>query len=321
VTDEHYRDLLGNAVFVKKGKDPNLKLMIAAHMDEIGFMVLDVTKEGYVTIVPVGFHDPNILVNQYLTIHTEKGDVLGVIGAGKPIHQTLGEKPKAYEFKDLLVDVGASDAAEVFARGIKPGDFANIEKESKLLTDSIFCGKAVDNRSGCVALVLAMEALAETETEATIYACGTVQEEVGLKGADVLVRSVDPQYALCLDVGFATLTGKPDSKTSRMYFGKGPGIELYDWSMGDCTGNIVPKKIVKALEKAAGDVGVQYQLCMMLDGGTDAAVMTYANNGVLTGGVSIPQRYMHTTIGIINIDDMIGAGNITAQFARNLPIE
>jgi endoglucanase len=167
-------------------------------------------------------------------------------------------------------------------------------------------------------MVLAMEALAGVSTEATIYACGTVQEEIGLKGADVLIRRIDPQYAICLDVGFASLDGKPDPKSSRMYLGKGPGIELYDWSMADCTGNLVPKKMVRALEAAADSAGVKYQYAMMLDGGTDAAVMTYANNGVLTGGVSIPQRYMHTTVGIINIEDMIGAGKIVEQYVRGL---
>ncbi|MDR2162602.1 MAG: M20/M25/M40 family metallo-hydrolase, partial [Clostridiales Family XIII bacterium] len=310
ITDEHYRDMLGNAVFVKKGKNPDLKIMLAAHMDEIGFMVLDITKNGYVTVVPVGFHDPNILVNQYLTILTGDGPVNGVIGAGKPIHQTHGDAPRPFAFKDISVDVGVSTPEEAAAKGIRSGDFAVIEKESRMIGTDLFSGKAVDNRSGCAAMILAMEELSGVATEATVYACGTVQEEVGLKGADVLIRSVDPQYALCLDVGFATLDGKPDEKTSRMYLGDGPGIELYDWSPSDCTGNTVPKKVVRALEDAAKAIGLQYQYSLMIDGGTDAAVMTYANNGVLTGGIAIPQRYMHTTVGIISIGDMIGAGRL-----------
>ncbi|MDR1043398.1 MAG: M20/M25/M40 family metallo-hydrolase [Clostridiales Family XIII bacterium] len=318
ITDERYTDLLGNAVFIKKGKNPDLKIMLAAHMDEIGFMVLDATKNGYVTVVPVGFHDPNILVNQYLTILTDDGPVYGVIGAGKPVHQTHGDAPKPFAFKDIAVDVGAKTGEEVAAMGIRPGDFAVIEKESRMIGENLFCGKAVDNRSGCAALILAMEELSKVTTDATVYACGTVQEEVGLKGADVLVRGIDPQYALCLDVGFATLDGKPDEKTSRMYLGDGPGIELYDWSPADCTGNIVPKNVVRALEDAAKGIGLKHQYSLMLDGGTDAAVMTYANNGVLTGGLSIPQRYMHTTVGVIDIRDMIGAGSLTAAYVKGI---
>jgi endoglucanase len=318
VTDEHYRDMLGNAVFVKKGKNPDLKVMLAAHMDEIGFMVCDVDKHGYVTLLPVGYHSPNILVNQNITIHTERGEVPGVIGAGKPIHQTYGEKTPAFEFKDILVDVGAQSAEEASALGIKRGDFANIEKESRVLNGRFFSGKAVDNRSGCVAMVLAMQSLAGIETEATVYACGTVQEEIGLKGADVLIRGVDPAYALCLDVGFATTDGKPDEKSNRLYMGEGPGIELYDWCPSDGTGNIVPKQMVRALEAAGEKAGVAFQYSIMLDGGTDACVMTYANNGVLTGGVAIPQRYMHTTVGIVSVDDIIGAGKLTAAYLRGI---
>lgn len=317
VTDSNYSDVLGNKVFVKKGKNPDLKIMIAAHMDEIGFMVCDITEKGYVTIVPVGYHNPNVLVNQVLTIHTEKGDVYGILGGGKPIHQTMGKESNGFSFKDLLIDVGAQSAAEVKKLGVKPGDYVNLEKESHVLNHKFFSGKAVDNRSGCVAMILMMEALKDVKTEATIYACGTVQEEIGLKGAKVLTRSINPTVALCIDVGLATEQDELNPDAARCYLGKGPAIELYDWNPESCSGNIVPKKLVKALEAAAEKAEIPYQHSVLIRCGTDACEMAYTNDGIITGGISIPEKYIHTTIGVVGIEDVIHASMLGAQYIKD----
>lgn len=318
VTDEHYTDALGNCVFVKKGKNPDLKIMISVHMDEIGFMVTDFTDQGYITIVPVGYHNPNVLVNQVMTIHTESGPVYGVVGGGKPIHQTMGKESAGFHFSDIQIDVGAFNAEEIRALGIKKGDFVNIEKESHVLNNRYFSGKAVDNRCSCAALVLIMQALKDVETEATIYACGTVQEEIGLKGAAVLTRRIDPTLALCIDVGLATEQNELNPDAARCHMDKGPAIELYDWSPETCTGNIVPKKMVKALEQAAEKAGVPYQHAIMLRCGTDACAIAYNNLGIVTGGISIPEKYIHTTVGVVSIDDVKHAAILAVQYLTDL---
>ncbi|SBW04091.1 conserved hypothetical protein [uncultured Eubacteriales bacterium] len=318
VTDEHYTDALGNCVFVKKGKNPDLKIMISVHMDEIGFMVTDFTDKGYITIVPVGYHNPNVLVNQVMTIHTENGPVYGVVGGGKPIHQTMGKESAGFHFGDIQIDVGAFNVEEISALGIKKGDFVNIEKESHVLNGRYFSGKAVDNRCSCAALVLIMQTLKDVETEATIYACGTVQEEIGLKGAAVLTRRIDPTLALCIDVGLATEQDDLNPDAARCYIDKGPAIELYDWSPESCTGNIVPRKMVKSLEKAGEKAGIPYQHAIMLRCGTDACAIAYNNFGIVTGGISIPEKYIHTTIGVVSIDDVKNTAILAAQYLMDL---
>ncbi|MDR1779049.1 MAG: M20/M25/M40 family metallo-hydrolase [Clostridiales Family XIII bacterium] len=316
VTDEQRRDKLGNAVFTRKGARPDLSIMLSAHMDEIGFLVSDVTEAGLLTIVPVGYHIPNILVNHAVRIRTDGGEVTGVIGAGKPIHELLteNEKGKVFEWKDIFVDVGATSAEEVAALGIRPGDFANVIADSFVLNDRFFAGKAVDNRAGVVVMLLAMELLAGQDIPATVYACGTVQEELGLKGAEVLVRSLDPDYAICLDGCIGSPDGKLDDKARRCYAGAGPAIELYDWCLDTCHGNIVPKWMVRSLQSAAEKEGIRPQYSVMIDGGTDACVIMYGNHGIPTGGIALPTKNLHTTVGMVGIDDVIQAAALLARW-------
>ncbi|MDR1495709.1 MAG: M20/M25/M40 family metallo-hydrolase [Clostridiales Family XIII bacterium] len=322
ITDEISRDVIGNIVFVKNGRDPDVRVMLSAHMDEIGFMVSDIDDKGYVSLVPVGYHIANILVNQNITIRTDRGDVPGVIGAGKPIHELLtdpkGSKP--FEWSDIRVDVGAKSAEEASALGVRPGDFANMEKESRVLNGKLFSGKAVDNRAGLVCMLLAMELIADEVPGAQIHACGTVQEEIGLKGAEVLVRGVKPDYAICIDGGIGSISGELDDKARRFYLGKGPGIELYDWCTDTCAGNIVPKQMVRALEAAAEKEGVPYQYSIMIDGGTDACAIMYGNHGVLTGGISLPMKNLHTTIGLVDIDDVTNGAVLLARYLLDLDV-
>jgi endoglucanase len=189
-----------------------------------------------------------------------------------------------------------------------------MEKESRVLNGKLFSGKAVDNRAGLVCMLLAMELIADEVPGAQIHACGTVQEEIGLKGAEVLVRSVKPDYAICIDGGIGSIAGKIDEKARRFYLGQGPGIELYDWCTDTCEGNIVPRHIVRALEAAAEKEGVPYQYSIMIDGGTDACAITYGNHGVATGGISLPMKNLHTTIGLVDIDDVMNGAVMLARY-------
>lgn len=316
VTDEQFTDVLGNVVFVKKGSGSGKKIMITAHMDEIGFMVSDFTEDGFVTLLPVGFHNPNVLVNQVMTIHTEQGPVYGVTGGGKPIHQTMGKESAGFTFGDILVDVGAENPQEAKALGIRQGDLVNIEKPSHVLNGKYFSGKAVDNRSSCVAMILMMEALKDEVLEADLYACGTVQEELGLKGASALVRRIDPDMALCIDVGLAAEHGEINPGAGRSYVGKGPMIELFDWAPATCSGIMVPRRMVKEMIRVAEEEKIPYQCSAVLSCGTDACAMIYNNTGVLTGGISIPEKYIHTTIGVIAIEDVIQTAALGAAVVR-----
>ena len=226
----------------------------------------------------------------------------------------MGKESAGFTFEDIRIDVGAETAEEARALGIKEGDLVNIEKESHVLNGKYFSGKAVDNRSSCVSMILLMEALKDVELEASIYACGTVQEELGLKGASALVRRIDPDIALCIDVGLATEHGELNPAAGRSFAGKGPMIELFDWTPSSCSGIMVPRKMVKELTRIAEEEKIPYQRSAVLSCGTDACAMVYNNTGVMTGGISIPEKYIHTTIGVVNIEDVIQTAKLGAAF-------
>ena len=315
-TDYQYTDNLGNRMFVKKGSNESFKLMISAHMDEIGFIVNDIWDDGYVSFLPVGMHDIRLIVNQVLIIHTDKGDVPGVVGA-KPVHQGA-DADNTLTYADLKLDVGTSSRNETLALGIQPGDVITNERGSRVLNGKIFSGKAVDNRSGCAAMIIAMKLLKDIKTEATVYCCGTVQEELGVKGARPAATGIKPNIALCIDVCFGDVDGKINGNNNRNYLGRGPAIVLYDWSNKSCLGNIVPGKMKKALISAAEKADIPYQLDVTMNCGTDAAEVSLSNEGIVTGGIGIPNRYMHSAIGTVSVDDVRWTGELIASFIKGL---
>lgn len=318
LTDEQYTDTLGNCICLRRGAETGKKILISAHMDEIGFLVCDITDEGFIMMLPVGMHNPAMVVNQTLSIHTrQNGTIYGVLAGGKPVHYAKDQNTTP-TIGDLRVDVGCASAEEVRKLGIRVGDPMNIEKPSRMLGKYIFSGKAVDNRSGIVAMILAMELLKGEKISSSIYCCGTVQEEIGIKGAQVLTQHLHPDVALAVDVGFAVEKDEINPNSTRCYMGKGASIQMYDWNPSTFLGNMVPQVISDALVAAAQKAGVRYQEHVNLNGGTDAAVVSLSNGGVLTGGISIPERYIHTTVGTVDVRDVGSAANIIAQFIRDL---
>jgi len=318
ITDEQYTDTLGNCVCLRRGNESGKKIMISAHMDEIGFLVCDITSEGYVTMLPVGMHNPAMVVNQTFSIHTRNnGTIYGVLAGGKPVHYAKEQNTNT-SIGDLRIDVGCTCPEEVRLLGIRVGDPMNIEKQSRMLGKYVFSGKAVDNRSGIVAMILAMELLRGEKLHSSIYCCGTVQEEIGIKGARVLSRQIQPDIALAIDVGFAVEKDDVNPNSTRCYMGKGASIQMYDWNPSTFLGNIVPKLISDALVDAAKKAGVMYQEHVNLNGGTDAAEISLSNRGVLTGGISIPERYIHTTVGTVDVRDVGSAAEMLAQFIRDM---
>jgi len=316
--DEEFEDTLGNRFFVKKGKNPDFKVMVSAHMDEIGFIVQDVWDDGYVAFLPVGMHDTRLLINQVLTIHTKSGDVQGVVGI-KPVHQG-GIPAGAPNYQELKLDVGTFSRQETEVLGIRPGDPITNERGWRLLNGKIFSGKAVDNRAGCAAMIAAMQQLRGIETEATVYCCGSAMEEMGVKGSGPAAERIRPDVAICLDVCFGAVDSELDGNNRRNYLGVGPALMFYDWNNTSCLGNVVPERLRAAMAEAADRAGCPYQIGVTMNCGTDAAMISYAAAGVLTGGIGIPNRYMHSAIGTVSVDDVLGAGAILAQFIKNAPV-
>ena len=314
--DELTVDALGNYIFKKKGITGKKKIMLSAHMDEIGFIVSDIWDNGYVSFLPVGMHQPCLILNQVLTVHTQNGEVEGVIGM-PPVHQ--GQRSyDSVTYKDLKLDVRTKTKKETEALGIRPGDVITNERGYRILNDRVFSGKAVDNRAGCTAAIEVMKNLKDVAHDADIYCCGSVLEEMGVKGAGPAAESIKPDIAICFDVCFGATGKEMDGNNRRNYLGEGPAIMLYDWNNTSCLGNIVPTELSDALISTANEKEIPYQIGVTLNCGTDAALISLSGTGVKTAGIGIPNRYMHSVIGTVDLEDINNAGKLVAAYIQKV---
>ncbi|KQL49559.1 hypothetical protein AN963_07435 [Brevibacillus choshinensis] len=316
---EHFEDPLGNHYFVKKGKDPDFKLMLAAHMDEIGFIVSHIDEKGFVYFLPVGYHDSRMVINQVLTIQTETGFVRGITGS-KPAHVVTNEEAqRAIPLDQLHLDLGTTSRRETLALGVQVGDYITFDRVGQLLNGTkVFSGKSVDNRSGCAVLIEVMKRLADKQITPTVYGVASVQEEVGLRGAGPAAYAVQPDICLAIDVIFAGGTPGMDERISPVILGAGPAIMMYDWTPSNGHGNNVPKKLTRKLIQTAEKNAIPYQREVVLNGGTDAWAMSLAGKGALSGCISLPSRYIHSATGIVHMDDLEQAVQLLVAFVEEL---
>ena len=199
--DSFHRDALGNHFFTREGANPQLNLMLSAHMDEVGFVIHHVDEKGFGFFTPVGLHDDRTLANQVLTVHTEKGPVQGLTG-GKPAHIVSHEEAqKAPPISEIYLDFGTTNREETEDLGVRVGDYVTFERPGQLLNGGrLFTGKAVDDRAGVAVMIEVMRRLKGRELEASVHAVATVQEEVGIRGAGPAAFRVKPDVALAVDV-------------------------------------------------------------------------------------------------------------------------
>ncbi|TFG46373.1 MAG: M42 family peptidase, partial [Dehalococcoidia bacterium] len=226
-------DKLGSVICIQKGSMAAPQIMMAAHMDEIGFMVKLITQDGFIKFVPLGGWPNQHLPAQRVRIETSSGPVIGVIGTPPPHLLTEKERNKTFDKKEMYIDIGATSKAEVEAAGVKVGD--PIVPVSEFIVLSVkpptYMAKAFDDRIGCAMLISAMESLAREDHPNTVFGVGTVQEEVGLRGAATSVELVAPDVAIILDIGpIGDVPGiKPDESVTRL--GGGPNLVVYDTRM------------------------------------------------------------------------------------------
>lgn len=315
---EHYEDALGNNVFIRKGKRDDLKLMLSAHMDELGFLVNYIEESGMVRFVPVGYHDDRMIIDQDLVIHTGDGPIYGITGA-KPAHiLTEEERKKVIPLSDIFIDVGTSERKETEKLGVKIGDFVSFNRTGYFMNGGkVFSGKSVDDRSGCAVMVEVMKRLKDEDIIPTIYAVASVQEEIGIRGAGVAAYTIKPDVALALDVTLSGGTPGVEIKDVSIQLGKGAAIKFYDWAPHNGNiGNAVPKKLTGKLVELAEANGIQYQREVLMNAGTDGWSISLSGNGVLTGVISIPSRYIHSAIGTVHMDDMENAVRLIISYIK-----
>jgi putative aminopeptidase FrvX len=317
--DELHKDSLGNHFYIKKGNHPDFKIMLSAHMDEIGFVVHYVDDQGFVHFVPSGMHDPRMVINQVLTIHTEKGEVKGITG-GKPAHiVTPEEAAKAIPIADLFLDLGTGSKEATEELGVQIGDYITFNGLGQFLNNQkIFTGKAVDDRSGVAVLIEVMKQLKDKSIEATVYGVASVQEEVGIRGAGPAAFHTKPDIALAIDVTLAGGTPGLEKKQIPVELGKGPAIKFFDWAPHSAMiGNSVPRWLTQKLVHVAKENNIPYQREVLLNGATDGWAISLSGEGVATGCVSLPSRYIHSATGCVHLDDLENAAALIVKFIES----
>ncbi len=302
-------DNFGN-VIARKGKGKK-KIMLAAHMDEIGFMVKHITKEGYINFIKVGGIDDRVLPGQRVIIKSKTGSYLGVIGTKPPHLQKEEDKKHPLKYEDMFIDIGCGSGEEA-KKKIEVGDVAIFEPNSGVLNGKLCYGKAIDDRIGCYALIKIMEKL---KVNAEVYAVATGQEEVGLKGARTAAFKIDPDYAIAIDTTIAGDTPQITERESSLKLGDGVAITIIEASG---RGVIVNEKIKELLIDTAKKNKIKYQVDVIEGGMTDGAIIYMNREGVPTGVLSIPTRYIHSPTGVFNIDDVNAAVELTVKAVERL---
>ncbi|MDD4693453.1 MAG: M42 family metallopeptidase [Firmicutes bacterium] len=302
--DEVFTDSLGNLYGVKGKEKKGPKVMLAAHMEEVGLMITSIEKNGLLRFLPVGGIDPRVLVSKPVFIGKEK--VAGVIGA-KAIHlQKPEERTQVLGFDDLYIDIGASDEDEA-KKLVKIGDVATFTTVFGKLGD-LCVGKAFDDRAGCTALV----ELTKLEFNCPVYFVFTVQEEVGLRGAGPAAYRVNPDFCLVLEGTTASDVAGTDEEGYSTTLGEGPAVSVMDRSV------IAHPKVVGRLFRLAEENGIPLQNKRTITGGTDAGVIALSREGVPTATVAVPCRYIHSPVTVMNQSDLEHMIKLTELFVHDI---
>jgi endoglucanase len=302
LVDDIRTDRLGNLIAHKQGTGP--AVIVAAHMDEIGFLVRFVDKKkGFLRIEPLGGFDPKVLLAQRVTVHAEGGDLVGVIGC-KPVHiMTDEERKKPLRIQDLFIDLGLP--AEKVTDAVRVGDMVTLRQSFTTFGD-LFSGKALDDRAG---LYIAIEALRRaTSIGCDLTIVGTTQEEVGLRGARVAGNAVQPEIAVALDVTLAVDVPGVQEQDHVTRLGGGVAIKIKD------SASISHPALVRALRDLAEERKIPYQLEILPRGGTDAGALQLANEGAAPVTLSLPVRYVHSVVETAHVDDLEAMIALLAAF-------
>ncbi len=294
--DELRVDNIGNIITLKKGNNnpEGKKVMVSAHMDEIGFIITHIDDKGFLWFHPLGGFDPKTLTAQRVIVHGKK-DLLGVMGS-KPVHvMSPEEKNKPARIEDFFIDLGMSSKEEV-EKYISVGNPVTRERSLVEMGSCINC-KSLDNRISVFILAETLRLLQSYPYD--VYGVFSVQEEVGLRGANVASHQINPDFGIALDttIAYDVPNARPQEKVTEL--GKGTAIKIMDSSA------IADYRMVDYLKKTAADNNIKWQPEILTAGGTDtAAVQRMGKNGSIAGAISIPTRHIHQVIEMVNKEDV-----------------
>ncbi len=310
-------DRFGNVIATRHGRGgpgSGPSLMIAAHSDEIGGIVRAFEPDGMIRFERLGGVVETTLIGRRVRIN----GLRGVVGVRAGHVQTPDERLKSPPLRDLYIDLGFDSAAATQAAGIKVGDPIAYESEVvRLANPDRIAGKAIDNRIACAILVRLFERLRDVELEGTVYGVVTVQEEVGLRGAQVVTYRLNPDYAVVVDT--LPAAGTPDvhyTKELAINLGAGPVIPLLSGG-GAGRGNIMHPALKRLLLETAEQVGVPVQPAIFTQGNSDVAAVHLVREGIPAGVVNIPRRYSHTPVETADLNDAANALRLLEAIAQN----
>lgn len=296
---------LGNVTGVKKSAKANAKtILLDAHIDEIGMIVTNIDDKGFIRVSNCGGVDRRLLQAQVVTVHGKR-DLFGLVGSKPPHLLTPEEAKKVGKIEDLFIDVGMTK--EEVEAIVSLGDRITMESPITLMKNNLVCGKALDDRAGCAAILWALELLKDEDPGINIAVQFSAKEEVGGYGAQIGAYTADADYAIAVDVGFAKTPDADPAKCGEL--GKGAMIGY---------SALLDKKFCDTLVALAKENGIPYQYDVMggRSTGTNADSIFNSKCGVRTGLISIPQRYMHTPVEVVSIDDLKAVGALIAAAIR-----
>ncbi|MEB1807937.1 MAG: M42 family metallopeptidase [Bacillaceae bacterium] len=314
LVDELHVDGLGNVTARKKGTAPGPKMIITAHMDEIGFIVKKIEENGLIRFEKLGGHDDRILLAQKVQLRTKTGLLTGVIGTISAHFAKFDDAQKVRNHRQLYIDIGASSKEAVEQLGVEIGnpitwapsmEFLGNEQTGRIV------GKGFDDRAGCAVIIQTLRELQDTDFAGEVVAIFTVQEEVGLRGAQVAARNVEADVAIALDTTAVSDTPE-ETMDQTLHLGRGTGVKVIDFSL------IAHPVVKEKLLHLAKDKNIQFQHEVFPGIGTDGGAVSLANKGIPTGVLSIPSRYAHSPVEVIDLGDLEATKELLKEFILSL---
>lgn len=306
-------DKMGSIMGVQPGTAANPRVMVVGHMDEIGFMVKEITEDGYIKFLPLGGWWGHVALGQRMRIITSNGPVLGVVGSRPPHILEQSQREKVLEIKDMFIDVGVVQKFDVKKKlGIKQGDPIIPDSQFTIMGNKkIYMAKAFDNRVACAIVIEVARRLKKIKHPNTLLASASVQEEVGLRGAQTLAHLGEPDICLVVDTGIA-LDVPPDSTKKAERLGGGTSVLIYDALM------IPNQKLKNLVIETAEKAKLPYHLTSMEKGATDGGRIHVSRIGVPSIVVGPPVRYIHSHNALLHREDYDNTVKLLVELIKRL---
>ncbi|PWK11323.1 M42 family metallopeptidase [Tumebacillus permanentifrigoris] len=313
LSDEIVRDRLGGILGKKVGEADGPKILVAGHLDEVGWMVTYITEKGFLKIQALGGWWPHVMLGQKVRIKTRKGDHIGIIGSKAPHVLAPDDRNKVMQIKDMFIDIGARDRAHAQEMGLRAGDpVIPVSEFFEMRDGELWAAKALDNRAGCGVAVEVLRHLQDEQHPNIVYSGATVQEEVGLRGAQVMGQLVQPDIAFAVDVGLAYDTPGFEIYPASCNVGDGPLTMVFDASM-------IPHVGLRDLVMdTAEELGIHLQTDALAGGGTDAGKFHLSNIGCPSIVIGFATRYIHSHTAVMSRKDFEQAAALIAAVIKKL---